>query len=208
MKRNRQASTAATPASPRKPRRRGARPALWVIVAALAASGLLRFGGGSGQAIASNLAGAVDAAVAAPPAACETEADIALVLEALRVREGQLAEREEALEVRMQALSVAETRFEANRTALIEAEDALKATMALASGAAETDLARLTSVYENMKPKDAAPLFAAMDPQFAAGFLGRMRPDAVAAIMAGLEPDMAYAISVLLAGRNAEAPTE
>jgi flagellar motility protein MotE (MotC chaperone) len=93
-------------------------------------------------------------------------------------------------------------------TALKEAETSLTATMALASSAAEDDLTQLTAVYENMKPKEAAQVFAAMDPKFAAGFLGRMRTDAAAAIMAGLEPDTAYAISVLLAGRNAAAPTE
>jgi flagellar motility protein MotE (MotC chaperone) len=45
-----------------------------------------------------------------------------------------------------------------------------------------------------------------MDPDFAAGFLGRMRPAAAAGIMAGLSPQKAYTISVLLAGRNAQAP--
>ena len=47
-----------------------------------------------------------------------------------------------------------------------------------------------------------------MTPEFAAGFIGRMRADAAAAIMAGLSPQAAYTISVILAGRNARAPTE
>jgi hypothetical protein len=45
-----------------------------------------------------------------------------------------------------------------------------------------------------------------MDPEFAAGFLGRMRPDAAGAVMAGLSAEKAYAVSVILAGRNAGVP--
>ena len=78
----------------------------------------------------------------------------------------------------------------------------------LADGAAEGDLDRLTAVYEAMKPSDAARLFAAMSSDFAAGFLGRMKPAAAAAILAGMPPDSAFAVSALIAGRNARAPTE
>ncbi|MEZ5673973.1 MAG: hypothetical protein R3D81_01625 [Thalassovita sp.] len=80
--------------------------------------------------------------------------------------------------------------------------------MAVADQAAERDIGTLVAVYENMKPKDAAPLFEEMDPNFAAGFLSRMKPEAAAGIMAGLSPNVAYTISVVLAGRNAEAPKE
>ena len=88
------------------------------------------------------------------------------------------------------------------------AEEELRAVLALADGAAEGDLARLTAVYESMKPKDAIPLFEKMAPEFAAGFLGRMRPDAAGAILSGLPPDSAYSISAILAGRNATAPQD
>jgi flagellar motility protein MotE (MotC chaperone) len=91
-------------------------------------------------------------------------------------------------------------------TALAAAEAKLSETLSRADGAAETDLAQLTQVYESMKPKDAAKLFAAMDPEFAAGFLGRMQPASSAAIMSGMPADAAYAVSVLLAGRNAMVP--
>jgi flagellar motility protein MotE (MotC chaperone) len=57
-----------------------------------------------------------------------------------------------------------------------------------------------------MKPKDAAALFEEMDPGFAAGFLGRMRAVAAASVMAGLSPQTAYSVSVIMAGRNANAP--
>lgn len=198
---------AARPAKPRR-RTRGGRNVLVVIATMLALSGLLRLGFGTGWAQASG-AETVAASVAADAAqSCETPDDIAGVLALLDDREARVSARESALQDRLQALAVAEAQISRNMAALEEAETRLSATMAHASTAAEADLARLTSVYENMKPKEAAPVFAAMDPKFAAGFLGRMRPDAAAAIMAGLEPETAYAISVLLAGRNALVPTE
>ncbi len=137
------------------------------------------------------------------------DSNLAVVLAELREREARVSAREAALETRLQALAVAEDQISKNIAALTRAEDELAATMALADTAAEDDLSRLTAVYENMKPKEAAPLFEAMDPpQFAAGFLGgRMRPDAAASILAGLDPKTAYAISVILAGRNAAVPT-
>jgi flagellar motility protein MotE (MotC chaperone) len=201
--------TAAAPGGkPAKPRRRrGARGILWAIALMLAMSGLLRLGGETGRAIASGLA-SEDLSAAAGPESCDPPADVAEVLALLQSREAELSERETRLKNRTQALAVAEAQIAKNMAALEEAEASLEATMALASTAAEDDLSRLTAVYENMKPKEAAPLFETMDPQFAAGFLGRMRPDAAAEIMARLAPETAYSISVLLAGRNAWVPTE
>lgn len=190
-----------------KARRRAGRNGLFVIAMMLAASGLLRLGQEAGSAFASGAEPPDDAHAPAAPEACGEE-DIAMVLAALDQRETRLATRESDLKDRMQALVVAETQIAQNLDALQAAEQRLTATMATASTAAEEDLQRLTLVYENMKPKQAAPVFAAMDPKFAAGFLGRMRPDAAAAILAGLEPEAAYAISALLAGRNADAPTQ
>ncbi len=195
----------ATPRPKRK--RRTAKGVLWLIVAAFVLSGTLRLGGESGWAIAAGVRSAIDAPEPETDARCEPPPDIAVVLDALHEREARLSAREAAIDDRMQALTVAQTQVDRNLAALEQAEASLEATMSLASTAAEDDLARLTTVYENMKPKEAAPLFAAMDPDFAAGFLGRMRPDAAAAILSGLEPAAAYSISVILAGRNAEVPT-
>lgn len=192
---------------PRK-KRRTLRGVLWIIALMFATSAVLRLGGETGQAIASGLANALDTPLNPGEAECPAPPDIAAALDMLATREAMLVQRELALADRMQALSVAEAQVARNLAALQEAEASLEATMALSATAAEDDLARLTTVYENMKPKDAAPLFAAMSPEFAAGFLGRMRPDAAAAILSKIDPAEAYSISVLLAGRNAQAPTE
>ena len=197
-------------------RRRRARGAVPVIAGLLIASAVLRLWTGSGPAVAE----ALSQAAAAKPAMAEntpvqlpqqsapaeSRAEMSALLAALQAREERLRQREEKVEVRARALAVADTEIARRLALLEETEERLRQTLALADGAAEDDLARLTSVYENMKPKDAAALFEAMEPDFAAGFLGRMRPDAAAAVMAGLSPEVAYSISAILAGRNAGAP--
>ncbi|MAQ81760.1 MAG: hypothetical protein CMH12_00845 [Maritimibacter sp.] len=196
----------------RPARSRGGRGPLWILVLMLLASGGLRLMSGTGQVIAEEMAGLAGgnetADASAEPEACDVPEDIAAVLEALDLREARIETREAALADRAAALKLAEEEIARNLAALQAAEQELEAMVALSEEASESDLARLTTVYESMKPKEAAALFETMAPDFAAGFLGRMRPDAAAAIMAGLTPETAYTVSVLLAGRNANAPTE
>ena len=189
----------------RAPRGR-ARGTLFIIAALLAGSGLIRLGEGAGHALARAAEPEEMAEAALAPQECKPEPGAMAMLEALGARESRLAAREAALADRLQALAVAEEQIAVRLAALVAAEEELAATISVADQAAEGDLARLTAVYENMKPKDAAALFEEMDPDFAAGFLGRMRPDAAGAVMAGLDPKTAYTISVLLAGRNADVP--
>jgi flagellar motility protein MotE (MotC chaperone) len=183
--------------------RRAGRGTLFIVAMLFATSGALRLGSGVGMA----LARAEDAPeeVAAEPAACETPTALA---EALSLREDRLAAREAALNDRQAALALADAAI-AERMAQLEAMEAeLRETLALADGAAEADIERLTAVYQAMKPKDAAALFETMSPEFAAGFLGRMSPEAAAAILSGMSSEAAYGISVIVAGRNAGAPKE
>ncbi len=128
------------------------------------------------------------------------------LLDALRDREAAIKVREHNIEMRRKALDVAQVEIERRLDALVAAETRLGATLTLANTASEDDIVRLTTVYENMKPKDAAALFETMEPEFAAGFIARMLPDSAAKVMSGLDPKVAYTISVILAGRNASAP--
>lgn len=194
----------------RKQRRRRApgRGALVAISALLIGSAIIRIGSDAGQAFAK--ASGNDEIEQPTHAAkeCKTPEDFQPMLDAFRQREERLVSQELALEDRMQALKVANREIERKLSELTQAEEALRETIALADTAAESDLDRLTRVYENMKPKQAAALFEEMDPNFAAGFIGRMRPEAAAAVMAGLSPEAAHAFSVVLAGRNTNVPTE
>ena len=188
---------------------RTGRGALWLIAGLFLASGLLRLTSGTGPALARSVEEfRAEDITASEPLSCKTDDDISAVLQALNARKQMLDKREAALADRMAALELADQEIGRKLVDLETAESKLSATLSLADSAAEDDLARLTAVYENMKPKEAAALFEEMAPDFAAGFLGRMRPDAAAAILAGLSPQSAYTISVVLAGRNANAPTE
>jgi len=182
--------------------------ALTALAAMFLLSGVLRAWDGAGAALAREGTASELTDDTAANGVCIGNDGLATALEAIQNRELSLLARERALSDRLLALEAAEQTVTAKLSMLEEAEAKLAATMARSETAVEEDLARLTSVYENMKPKDAAPVFSQMDPEFAAGFLGRMRSDAAAAILSGLDPETAYTISVLLAGRNASAPVE
>ncbi len=191
------------------------RGALTVIAAILLISGLLRIGTGSGAAIALEIKDAAASALSSGGSddpdlsgVADVAPDLIALLEDTKSREAAVAMREAELEARAQALALIEASITEDLRRIEQAEAELRATMAAADAAAETDIDKLTAVYENMKPDQASQLFQLMEPSFAAGFLGRMRADAAAAIMAGLTPDLAYTISVVLAGRNAEVPRE
>lgn len=206
-----------TPEKARK--KRAGRGALLAIGILFFTSGLIRLAGGTGDALAREVeefASRSDAADISPgpydrlrsSQACEPDESLDHALAALRERTEALDRREKQVELRVVSVRRAEEVLQANLKALEEAETSLSATVARADGAAEEDIKRLISVYEQMKPKNASAIFEAMDPTFAAGFLAQMRADSAAAIMAGLSPSKAYSVSALLAGRNAGVPTE
>lgn len=179
---------------------------LTVVVGLLVLSGGLRFAIGIGPALA-----VAEGALPAPPSdsvAFAPEPEIEPLLAALQAREARVTARETAIDDRLIALTAAEEELGKRLAELEQAEASLLAALALSETANDADITRLTAVYENMKPADAAGLFEQMEPAFASGFLVRMRPEAAAAIMAGLDPQTAYSVSVIIAGRNANAPTE
>lgn len=182
-------------------RPRAGRGALVILALFLASSGALRLGDGVGRALAES---AKTVEPTAEAAACPAPPEA--LAAALSEREAKVAAAESALADRKAALQLADAALSRRLEELQTAEADLKQVLAIADGAAEEDLARLTAVYEAMKPADAAAIFETMAPEFAAGFLARMQPGSAAAVLSGMAPDKAYAISALIAGRNALAP--
>ncbi len=184
----------------------GLRGVLGIVVMMLIASGMLRLG-------------MVGYAVAKETTILESKPDdlsgdapkypenFAKMLDMIEKRTIDLDRKEMALLDREQALDIARKSLDRDLKSLIDAEERLKATINQVDGAAAQDVDRLTAVYQSMKPKMAAAVFEQMDPDFAAGFLAQMNSDAAANIMSELPSELAYAISVVLAGRNANAPT-
>lgn len=183
---------------------RPARSVLSIIAGMLIASGLIRIGNEAEQAFANE----PEVVSTGTAGICDSASDNTALREALQLREERVSTREEQLEDRIQAMRVAEAEITERLAQLQAAQTSLADTISIADSAAEEDLGQLTAVYENMKPQDAAALFETMEPDFSAGFVGRMRPEVAAAIMAQLVPETAYAISAILAGRNANAPTQ
>jgi flagellar motility protein MotE (MotC chaperone) len=176
----------------------------------LIVSGALRLGDQVGSAAAATSVASADPIVERTDRILGMPLDtqtLPQLLEAFKAREASLLEAERKAAEREAALAASAESIAAQLDELIIAEERLAATLAKTDVAAEEDLARLATVYENMKPRDTAALFSEMAPGFAAGFLGLMRPEAAAAIMTELEPNTAHLISVMLAGRNATAPS-
>ncbi len=187
------------------PALKGQKSALFVVAALFLISGGVRAVTGLEPAMATAQQEKLEDVAQSPES---PRADLDVVLEALNTREARIRERETALDDRLMALSAAEGELNERLAELQAAEASLLNALALSETANDTDIGRLTAVYENMKPADAADLFEQMAPEFSSGFLIRMRPESAAAIMAGLDPQTAYSVSVLIAGRNANAPTQ
>lgn len=139
---------------------------------------------------------------------CIPDPAFSTMMEDLTAREARLLAAEVAIEQKRVDVELSRQAILEQLAILEEAEMRLEAGLAASSTASEDDLSQLTAVYQAMKPKVAAELFEAMDPEFAAGFLVRMAPESAAAIVSGLEPATAYAVSVIVAGRNANALKE
>jgi flagellar motility protein MotE (MotC chaperone) len=179
---------------------------LFFISLLLIGSGLLRLGDGTGRAMAREVENLMTAVESLPGTPIADNLQVTSLLTRLLEREQEVELRENALKDREAALTIIQDEITANLQELEEAEANLRSTLAIADTAAESDIAKLTKVYESMKSKDAAALFEGMDPSFAAGFLSRMRPETAGAILSGLTPGTAYTISLTLSGRNLNAP--
>lgn len=177
--------------------------ALVVLALLFASSGALRLGSGIGFSLAhaaNNESGVQETDGCSPlPSALAA---------ALAAREARVATQEAALSDREAALQLAEDALRGRMEQLAAAERSLRSTLAIAQIAAEEDLAQLTAVYSAMKPKAAAALFNEMDVDLVAGFIGRMQAGTAAPVLAGMAPEKAYAVSAVIAGRNARAPTD
>ena len=189
--------------------KRSAKSTAWrgfvvLLVTAFLASGALRFLG-EGRAFATD--GQVDPSLLLPESPVSMN-EVNTLISSLKARETLLEERSRELDLVEADIDLARQEIRARLDELVLAEERLSKRMALSNEASTTDLDQLTRVYEAMKPKVAAELFATMDPEFAAEFLVRMNPDQAAAVFSNLPPTAAYALSATMAGRNALAATE
>lgn len=183
----------------------GSRPAIGgvgLIVACFLASGVLRLSESS-LALAEEIESGTGAT--ANPAGSDNPGQL---MKALRDREAQLNAEEARIADRAQTLNVAEAKLAEQLAAYDKAQKQLQETLASADKAAEKDINKMTTVYENMKPADAARILDRMDVAFAAGLMARMRPEIAAQILSAMNADSAYAVTLTVASRNSKVPTK
>lgn len=129
------------------------------------------------------------------------------ILQNLGERRGQLDAREQAMDTQTKLLTSAELKLDAKIKALtaLKAELQGLTTQATAQKAAEAD--RLVTVYEKMKPKAAAPIFATLDDGVRLPVAAKLKPQTLAAILAEMSPAEAKKLTERLAARLSQTDT-
>lgn len=130
-----------------------------------------------------------------------TPGDIEL-LQQLAARRAELDARERDLATREQALELVEGRVAERIAQLKTLQETVEALVATHDEAQEAKLASLVKIYQNMKPKDAAPIFDELEPTILLDVIERMKEAKVAPILALMNPDRARAVTQDLARRR------
>jgi flagellar motility protein MotE (MotC chaperone) len=128
------------------------------------------------------------------------------ILESLQGRREQLDARNRDLDMRENLLKAAEKRVEAKVAELKDVEARVKTAMGNRDQAEEKRFKTIISMYENMKPKDAARIFDRLDMKVLIEVATHMNPRTMSEILAGMTPDVAEKLTVELANRARAEP--
>jgi len=121
------------------------------------------------------------------------------VLESLAVRREELKKRAEALDMREQVLAAAEKRVEERIAELKALDERINGRISEIDAAHEEKMMSLVSMYEGMKPKDAARIFERLDMGVLLDVVKRMQPRRMSAVLAAMDPVVAQDLTVELA---------
>lgn len=153
-------------------------------------------------------AAATNADGAAPAVRLEelTTEDLA-ILQQLSDRRAELDARARDLDTREQALLVVQRRVEDRIAELKALQVELEASVVRHDEVQEEQLKSLVKIYENMKPKDAAPIFDTLESSILLDVIERMKEAKVAPILALMNADRAREVTQDLARRRELPPT-
>lgn len=151
-----------------------------------------------------------------PPPACMTSpAEIAReaglsagelqTIQNLEARRGQLDDREKALDTQLQLLAAAEVKVDAKIKAMNAVKGQIQALLGQADQQQQADVDRLTSVYQKMRPADAAAVMATLDDSVRVPVAAKMKDAALAAILGKMPTSEAKKLTESLAQRAAAA---
>jgi len=124
------------------------------------------------------------------------------ILQRLRERRDTLEQRAQELDIRENLLKATERKVE-DRIGTLKGEEAKAPGQPFGS---DEDTAKqmktLVTIYENMKPKDAARVFDKLDLKVLVAMINHMNPRKLSEIVSAMSPDVAQRLTVALATRQ------
>jgi flagellar motility protein MotE (MotC chaperone) len=130
------------------------------------------------------------------------------ILERLQERRQELDARARELDVRENLLKAAEKRVEARVTEMKDIEARINAAAQQKEEIEAGRLKSLVTMYENMKPKDAAKIFDRLDQRVLIDVSSQINPRRMSDILAQMQPEAAEHLTVELANRAKPHPAE
>ncbi len=124
------------------------------------------------------------------------------ILQSLRNRREELAAREESLQLRENLIAAAEERLEGRISQLEALEARLQAAAEAELDARKEEMQGLVTMYETMKPKEAARIFDRLPMDVLLDVVNAMNPRKMAAVMARMSPESAQRLTGELARSN------
>jgi flagellar motility protein MotE (MotC chaperone) len=128
------------------------------------------------------------------------------VLERLQTRRQELDTRSREMEMRENLLKAAEKRLEDKVSELKDAEGRVNTAMGTRDKVEAERFKGIVSMYENMKPKDAARIFDRLDMKILVDVSTQIKPQKMSEILAQMTPDNAERLTVELAARASAKP--
>ncbi len=125
------------------------------------------------------------------------------ILERLQDRREQLEARNRELEMRESLIQAAEKRLEARLAELKAIESRINATVVQRDEDEQKRFKGIVTMYETMKPKEAARIFDRLDLKILVDVSTQMKPAVMSGIMAQMSPEAAERLTVELANRAA-----
>jgi flagellar motility protein MotE (MotC chaperone) len=123
------------------------------------------------------------------------------ILQNLSERRGELDLRDVDFETQLPLLISAEAKAQERIDELTALRTEIQGLLGQVSEREQEETNRLVQVYQAMRPRDAAPVFARLSDDVRLPVAAAMRPRALAAIMAEMEPEAARILTQRLASR-------
>ena len=133
------------------------------------------------------------------PDAAAPEGTEAALLERLSERREELDAREAEIDIRMALLDAAEKRIEQRTKALESLEARINALVDQKKAEEEEQFLAVVSMYETMKPKEAAAIFDKLEMDVMLRVASAMNPRKMAPVLARMDPDRAKDLTAALA---------